>query len=471
MSKNIEKIKVEDALSEIVSVTLDDAKLNGLVSNDVADMYQRASGLRPLKPIDTYESPIVELKANLKLIFRRLFSVPLTMLGSNKRSNPISIISMIEQMFNHYRERLKGSETYGIPPRLSQLTDLPSAPLLVEDRKISAGESDVPDGMSLLQLVLSRSSGITKLSDPYVWDVCYRDQLYALITALPSLNDLSIRCKCLTGYSYSYNVWFPDTITKWNGSSDVFEMPDLERFEGSAYIGFPTLARNFKIWSFPKMRWSRTSFAHSYNIDDGFVVDWVEQVLAPNCDQLGGYASNVCLCNFTNMWKAVFGNFYVYRYDAGFLRNDPKLIHLEFGAGGAPQSYSLGLGQWNPSYVLSDNPTGTDLIEEGSTAQTNLQQFLQNFRAVLFTRLAQRTSTTSLTLTLSPAVYKAVYGLDADYNVDPDALAQTASLADFGITTEDLNEIEIAAGITTSTKYATWLDTYRGAIYWNVQLS
>lgn len=146
--------------------------------------------------------------------------------------------------------------------------------------------------------------------------------------------------------------------------------------------------------------------------------------------------------------------------------NSNYLIHFELGNG---VGISLNFGWWSPTNAL--DASRTDLIEEGSTETNNLQQFLSNFRDVLFTRLAQRTSTTSLTLTLSPAVYKAIYGLNADYNVDPNALAQTASLADFGITTEDLNEIEIAAGITTATKYATWLDTYRGAIYWNVQHS
>lgn len=273
-----------------------------------------------------------------------------------------------------------------------------------------------PDGMPFMTLMTSKPTSITKIGSTEPYDRCYRDQLYALFSALPNLNSLDIHCKRLTGYSYNYNEWFPNTITTINGSSDVFEIPELERFEGSAYIGFPTLARNFKIWSFPKMKWSRTSFAHSYNSDDGFVVDWVEQVLAPNCDQLGEYASNVCLCNFTNMWKAVFGNFYIYTYHAGFLRNDPKLIHLEFGAGGVPQSYSLRLGQWNPSYILSDNPTGTDLIEQGSTAETNLDQFLQNFKEHIALRLTSNGS--GLTLTLSQAVRDAIHAAEATYGIE-----------------------------------------------------
>ena len=417
--KNIETCLAENILDEVANVPTD-AQFRSLVEESFDPLQQQAAqqagydGYEKVvwthKPY-TFTSQVKQMKSNLILLLRRLWRYPFgrgtttaSAAGSTAVSSAAAPIRSLADMWQHYITRLKGNTAYGIPSRLSQLTDLPSAPALLEDRKISNGDSDVPDGISLLQLVLSRTSGITKLSDTYVWDVCYRNQLYALIDALPSLNDLYICCKRLKGYSYGYNVWFPDTITKWNGSSDVFEMQDLERFEGAAYIGFPTLARNFKIWSFPKMKWSRTSFAHSYNSDDGFVVDWVEQVLAPNCDQLGEYASNLCLCNFTNMWKAVFGNFYVYNYSIGFLRNDPKLIHLEFGAGGVPQSYSLGLRNWNPSVAL--DASRTDLIEEGSTATNNLQQFLQNFKAYIAERLTD--NGTGLTLTLSQAVRDAI---------------------------------------------------------------
>ena len=432
--KNIETCLAENILSEVANVPTDpqfrsltDEALDPLKQQAAAqtgyDGYEKVVWTH--KPY-TFTSQVKQMKSNLILLLRRLWRFPFgrgTTASSADGSSAASAaapIRSLADMWQHYIHRLKGNPEYGIPSRLSQLTDLPDAPALLADRKISNGDSDVPDGISLLQLVLSHTSGITKLGDPYVWDVCYRNQLYALIDALPSLNDLSIRCKRMTGYSYGYNVWFPDTITKWNGSSDVFEMPYLERFEGSAYIGFPTLAKNFKIWSFPKMKWSRTSFAHSYNSDDGFVVDWVEQVLAPNCDQLGEYASNLCLCNFTNMWKAVFGNFYVYNYGTGFLRNDPKLIHLEFGAGGVPQSYSLGLGNWSPSVAL--DASRTDLIEEGSTATNNLQQFLQNFRSFIAERLTD--NGTGLTLTLSQEVRNAIHAAEDTYGIEKIIITQ-----------------------------------------------
>jgi hypothetical protein len=78
------------------------------------------------------------------------------------------------------------------------------------------------------------------------------------------------------------------------------------------------------------------------------------------------------------------------------------------------------------------------------------------------------TSGTTKDLTLSAEVYRAVYGLDSSDNVDPTSAAQTLSLGDLGVTEADLNDIEVAAGITTSTKYASWLSTYRAAIYWNI---
>ena len=119
------------------------------------------------------------------------------------------------------------------------------------------------------------------------------------------------------------------------------------------------------------------------------------------------------------------------------------------------------MNEWSPTNAL--DPTGTDLIEEGSTAQNNLQQFLQNFRSYIVLRLANRKTTTALTLTLSAAVYNAVTGANSGW-------ASQHTLAELGITDNDLTDLETELGITFATIYATWLDTYTGAngIHWNV---
>ena len=408
MSKNIEQIKSEDLGCQVQDANPG----NFAIEQEVAQLV----GATVPAPTEPSADDARELPAQL-LVFLRRALLPIR---SALRTAVAAIYAHLDSRCTDYTpaayapyQPLPSYDPMGTPPTPRTLPNLLTAITAFSARKISV--VGVPDGIPFMTLTTSKPTNITKIGSTEPYDLCYRDQLYAIISALPNLNEMEIHCKRLTGYSYNYNVWFPDTITKINGSTEVFEIPELERFEGSAYKGFPTLARNFKIWSFPKMKWSRTSFAHSYNSDDGFVVDWVEQVLAPNCDQLGEYASNVCLCNFTNMWKAVFGNFYVYYYGY-FLRNDPKLIHLEFGAGGVPQSYSLGLGQWNPSYVLSDNPTGTDLIEQGSEAENNLDQFLQNFREHIALRLTSNGS--GKTLTLSQAVRNAIHAAESTYGIE-----------------------------------------------------
>ena len=83
-----------------------------------------------------------------------------------------------------------------------------------------------------------------------------------------------------------------------------------------------------------------------------------------------------------------------------------NLIHLEFGEG---TDCSIEFTKnWNPTNAL--DASRTDLIEEGSTAQNNLQQFLENFRDYIAKRLAKYTGAASgkPLLTLSQAVRNAI---------------------------------------------------------------
>lgn len=80
-----------------------------------------------------------------------------------------------------------------------------------------------------------------------------------------------------------------------------------------------------------------------------------------------------------------------------------RLIKFEIGQDTA---IDLKLAYWQPSYILSDNPTGTDLIEQGSTAENNLQQFLSNFKTYIAERLTDKG--TGLTIILSQEVRDAI---------------------------------------------------------------
>ena len=136
-----------------------------------------------------------------------------------------------------------------------------------------------------------------------------------------------------------------------------------------------------------------------------------------------------------------------------------NLMHFEIKGA----TVSLNLTYWTATNCL--DASSTDLVEDPTAHPTwnNLQQFLQNFRSFIVLRLANRKSTTALTLTLSAAVYNAVTGANSGW-------ASQHTLADLGITDNDLTDLETELGITSATIYATWLDTYTGAngIHWDI---
>lgn len=407
---NIEKTISEQAVSDILTPMLESQ--DRIVTEDVAPLFDQATGLDTPPASGTVTTTIEESRNLITAIIRKAWTATLTMLGG------ASVIGYITAAYTYLRTRLQGNETYGIPDRRSEISA--SSPLaanlaLLNDRKIG-DLGDVPDGMTVLQLYTGRNSGITKIKDTYAWDLCYKDQLYQLFNALPSLEDIYIRCKRLTGYSYGYNVWFPSTITKCNGSTDVFEMPDLERFEGSAYVGFPTLAQNFKKWSFPKMVYTRCGFSYKDNQLDPRVIDWVEEVYMPKCKTFGEYASENILANFTNLKTVIMGNVTIW-YSGNAFVNDVNLIHLEVGADGELLDHSASYAGWNPTNAL--DASRTDLIEEGSTAQNNLQQFLENFRSFIADRLKGGYPIgQGPILTLSQAVRNAIHAAESTYGIE-----------------------------------------------------
>ena len=92
-----------------------------------------------------------------------------------------------------------------------------------------------------------------------------------------------------------------------------------------------------------------------------------------------------------------------------------SLIHFEFGADGlGGLSISLNISWWTAKNCL--DASRTDLIEEGSTATNNLQQFLQNFRDYNAERLTDKS--TGLTLTPSQAMRNAIHAAEDEYGIE-----------------------------------------------------
>lgn len=105
----------------------------------------------------------------------------------------------------------------------------------------------------------------------------------------------------------------------------------------------------------------------------------------------------------------------------------PRVIHFEIGKN---TNISLVLNLWNPTYALltedlteeiTNEETGevttkvtlaNSLVDAGEPFANNREKFLYNFQNYLADRLADRTGTTSLTLTLSAEVYAALEAQD-----------------------------------------------------------
>ena len=175
--KNIETCLAENILSEVASVPTD-PQFRSLVEESFDPLQQQAlrqAGYDCYKEVVMYHQPytftssVKQMKSNLILLLRRLWRYPFgrgTIASSNAGSSAASDaapIRSLADMWQHYIKRLKGNPEYGIPSRLYQLTDLPAAPALLADRKIS-GVPEAADGESILQ-VLNRSAEITEIQD------------------------------------------------------------------------------------------------------------------------------------------------------------------------------------------------------------------------------------------------------------------------------------------------------------------
>ena len=465
--KNIETCLPESILAEVASVPTD-PQFVSLVNESFDPLKQQAvqqAGSDAYNEVVashqpyTFTSQIRQMKSNLILLLRRLWRFPF---GSGT-------IPSLSDMWAHYITRLQGSETYGIPSRLDQLTDLPSAPLLVADRKIS-GVPEAEDGISLVHIIgTSQRLAITELTDNNEWSesVTFSDT-QRIMSLFPNVESLEVGIKELTfdGNNAAFSSSNLKRLKiKWLEVYNGYGMPSgspsaivygtqVEELDLSAMKEINRIAANKPN---PCQIANNCSTLRIVDLS-GVASFWTQMDSGypgthfPNCENIEiikvGKVTSFASQNFTQ-----------------YTPTQPmtKLIRLEFGEGTA---ISLNLAYWNPSYVLSDNPTGTDLVEDQTAHPTwnNLQQFLSNFRSFIVLRLANRKTTTALTLTLSANVYNAVTGANSGW-------ASQHTLADLGITDNDLTDLETELGFNPAeTTYASWLDTYTGAngIHWDI---
>lgn len=380
---NIEKTISEQAVSDILTPMLESQ--DRIVTEDVAPLFDQATGLDTPPASGTVTTTIEESRSVITAIIRKAWTATLTMLGG------ASVISYIAAAYTYLRTRLQGNETYGIPDRRSEISA--SSPLaanlaLLNDRKI--GGADVPDGMSVAQLCCAGSivDAVTEIIDNTTGWIMTR--------ALPFKNikgKVSIGCAKMIFYFSGYGDSRSSSpiFNAFNEMEelDTYDLDEMQNTYGNGtQMDIASNCPKLKKWNAPKFgKWNTSYIVH--NCPNLEIVIWG----TPQNDFVSAYGS----------------------YGANFTDSNSKMVHFEICADGGLLNRSFHLDWWNPSYVLSDNPTGTDLIEEGSTAQNNLQQFLENFRDHIANRLTDNGS--GKTITLSQAVHNAITAAEDDYHI------------------------------------------------------
>ena len=443
--KNIETCFPESILAEVASVPTD-PQFVSLVEESFDPLQQQAvqqAGSDAYNEVVashqpyTFTSQVAQMKSNLILLLRRLWRFPF---GSGT-------IRSLSDMWAHYITRLQGSETYGIPSRLDQLTDLPSAPLLLSDRKIS-GVPEAADGMSVAHLLCdsTAASAVTELTDDneYVLD----RGLDCSSPIFANLESIQIGCKENTQpilYVSGYYAVMP-TLTSIDLPNLVIGRHLIHPYAGTSGAFHPGFD-NVTSLTIPKLKEIRqiSGWSWYYQAFIGRQLPALEVLELPELEIVDNYffggnsLSGIKTLRLPKMKVCNYPFCNTYQLTNGC----PDLLLFEIG----PMTTSLNISFWTAANVL----------------QNNLQQFLQNFRSFIVLRLANRKTTTALTLTLSAAVYNAVTGANSGW-------ASQHTLAELGITDNDLTDLETELGITSATIYASWLDTYTGAngIHWDI---
>lgn len=211
---NIEKTISEQAVSDILTPMLESQ--DRIVTEDVAPLFDQATGLDTPPASGTVTTTIEESRSVITAIIRKAWTATLTMLGG------ASVIGYITAAYTYLRNRLQGNETYGIPDRRSEISA--SSPLaanlaLLNDRKIG-GVPDAADGMSLAQLLCSTSaaSSVTEIVDDNTgWTANSQGALQRMMQIFTTCRDFTLNCKKVTANlesefynsSREYNIRFP----------------------------------------------------------------------------------------------------------------------------------------------------------------------------------------------------------------------------------------------------------------------
>lgn len=437
--KNIETCLAENILSEVANVPTD-PQFRSLVEESFDPLQQQAlqqAGYDGYIKVAgthqpyTFTSQVKQMKSNLILLLRRLWRFPFgrgtaassaagssapAAAGSSSAGSVAAPIRSLADMWQHYITRLKGNPEYGIPSRLSQLTDLPDAPALLADRKIS--EPNAIDGISLLHQMSESSVELTKIEDTNRgWTLDKAYSLERLIALFPALTEIIYGCKyitkSLTDTRAAYTL--PEKLS-FNGLEECVSVPLIAigegAFTGNKEMSFPALKRMGCLFCYQGNGWWFSSIS-----TDTLRFDALEEITSAGGGR-GAFIEVPCpnlkkldLSSVKSMGRPLYGgrclkglqeldlsgtnnvNWCHSTYPANI---STVLLLLKIKEGFAD---NLNLQYWSPTLDSS-----------------NLQQFLSNFKTYIAERLTDKG--TGLTLTLSQEVRNAIHAAEDEYGIE-----------------------------------------------------
>ena len=438
--KNIETCLAENILSEVASVPTD-PQFRSLTDEALDPLKQQAAAqigydgyekdVWTHKPY-TFTSQVKQMKSNLILLLRRLWRYPFgrgttasssdagSSAGSAAGSSSVSSaapIRSLADMWQHYITRLKGNAEYGIPSRLSQLTDLPDAPALLADRKINNGEN-TPDGISLAHLLADPSSIKELIDDNAPYTTTRIPWSY-----LPYVE--KVRCN-ISSISGIHNFITLSTLKELR--LDEIELVNLNAGRGHG-LGFMS-DTDIEEVEFPKLKEIRTHELGANNLS-WFIFTRCSKLKKAHFPVLTSlnyynrgeytdhYVGNCPLLEelrfplLTTNWQS--SNLAGTKSGTNFGYNCPNLILFEIGQG---YKNSLYLAGWSPTMALRTDTDAEDYVDlrEDMTLENNLQQFISNFKTYIAERLTD--NGTGLTLTLSQEVRNAIHAAEDEYGIE-----------------------------------------------------
>ena len=372
-----------------------------IVTEDVAPLFDQATGLDTPPASGTVTTTIEESRSVITAIIRKAWTATLTMLGG------ASVISYIAAAYTYLRNRLQGNETYGIPDRRSEFSA--SSPLaanlaLLNDRKIG-GVPEAEDGISLVHLISSSAAynTITEIDDDnHGWVL---DK--AIGNIAPNCERATIRCKEISAVNglrsfkaKKLNLAECETITsgttQYNdplpADSEEIDLPVLKTSHCIFFVNYGT-----RIAKLPEVEALSGRCFYSDSNTDGVM----RELRVPKLKTF-------------DTWS------FLYNYSAQKC-NQPYLILLEIGS-----NVSCNISNWNPTEALRTDTNSLVVDEwtikpEGVDVSNwkNLDLFLYNFKTFIALRLKGGYSIgQGPILTLSQAVRNAIHAAEATYGIE-----------------------------------------------------